>query len=87
MVTEIKGVVLLGLSHVTYALTLPRASSLIQLPHMSQFLAFGGSSSSHTQSRHDFVPPAFPPYIETTVIQSHCLPTRERERALSDATV
>ena len=60
---------------------------LLQLPHESQLLASAGSSSSLTQSSLDFVPPAFPLYIESTTIQTYCLPTRERERALSDATV
>jgi hypothetical protein len=58
----------------------------LQLPHESQLLASAGSSSSLTQSSLDFVPPAFPLYIESTTIQTYCLPTRERERALSDAT-
>jgi hypothetical protein len=60
---------------------------LLQLPHESQMLASAGSASSLTQSSLDFVPPAFPLYIESTTIQTYCLPTRERERALSDATV
>lgn len=60
---------------------------LLQLPHESQLLASAGSSSSLTQSSLDFVPPAFPLYIESTTIQTYGLPTRERERALSDATV
>jgi hypothetical protein len=60
---------------------------LPQLLHESQFLASAGSSSSLTQSSLDFVPPAFPLYIESTTIQTHCLPSGERGRALSDATV
>jgi hypothetical protein len=59
----------------------------LQLPHDSQLLASTGSSSSLTQSSLDFVPPTFPLYIEPTTIQTHCLSTRERERASSDATV
>ena len=60
---------------------------LLQLPRESQLLVSAGSSSSLTQSSLDFVPPAFPLYIESTTIQTYCLPKRERERALSDATV
>jgi hypothetical protein len=60
---------------------------LPQLLHESQIFASAGSSSSLTQSSLDFVPPAFPLYIESTTIQTYCLPSGERGRALSDATV
>ncbi|KAJ5672862.1 hypothetical protein N7507_001989 [Penicillium longicatenatum] len=60
---------------------------LLQLPHESQLMASAGSSSSLTQSSVNFVPPTFPLYIESTTIQTHCLPSRERGRGLSDATV
>jgi hypothetical protein len=53
---------------------------LDQLPNESQLLASAGSSSSLTQSSLNFVPSAFPLYIESTTIQTHCLPTRERGR-------
>lgn len=53
--------------------TLLRGLFLLQLPHESQLLASAGSSSSLTQSSLDFVPPAFPLYIESTTIQTHCL--------------
>ena len=52
---------ILGARHVPSTPTL--LPYTIQLPHKSQLLASGGSSSSHTQSSLDFVPPAFPPYI------------------------
>jgi hypothetical protein len=42
-------------------------SFFLQLPRKSQLLASGGSSSSLTQSRLDFVPPASPLYIETSI--------------------
>jgi hypothetical protein len=40
---------------------------LLQLPLKSQLLASGGSSSSLTQSRLDFVPPISLLYIETSI--------------------
>jgi hypothetical protein len=40
---------------------------LLRLPHESQLLASAGSSSSLTQSSLDFVPPAFPLYIESNI--------------------
>ncbi|KAJ5936909.1 hypothetical protein N7466_003359 [Penicillium verhagenii] len=52
---------------------------LLQLPHESQLFASASSSLPLTQSSHAFVPPALP--------STHCLPTTERERGLSDATI
>ena len=37
---------------------------LLQLPHENQLLASASTLSSLTQSSLDFVPPAFPLYIE-----------------------
>jgi hypothetical protein len=83
------GVVLLGLPHVISTPTLLRASSLAHLTASQecQLLVSGGSSSSLKQSSLEFVPPAFPLCIETISMQTHCLPTRERGRGLSGATV
>lgn len=55
--------------------------------HPSYYLQYC-SSSSPAQSSLDFAPPVDPLYTETTAMQTHCLPTRERGWALiSDATV
>jgi hypothetical protein len=63
---------------------------LLQLPHKSQLLASMGSSSSLTQSNLNFVPPAFPLYIDSTTIHNtDTLPPYNGARTgvLSDATV
>lgn len=57
------------------------------LPPDSQLLSSAASSSTFTQSRLDFAHPSCPLYIETTAIRTHCHPTSQRGRALSDATV
>jgi hypothetical protein len=84
-------VVLLGLPHNVASrdiyTDIMEGLFLPQLPHESQLLASAGSSPSLTQSSLDFAPPAFPLYIESNTIQTNCLPSGERGRALSDATV
>jgi hypothetical protein len=61
--SPIKGGVLLGLPQAAHAASrdiytdITEGSFFLQLPRKSQLLASGGSSSSLTESRLDFVPP------------------------------
>lgn len=91
----LKGVVLLGLPHVTTTLQnrlpgfggLTEGFFLLQLPHGSQLLASASSSSSLTQSRLDF-PSHLPSVYRTTAIYRHFASLHgSADGTLSGATV
>jgi hypothetical protein len=83
----VKGCSFIGVASRDIYTDITEGGGRLQLPHGSQLLASVAISSLLTQSRLNFVPPTSPMYIETTAIQTHCLPSRERGWALSDATV
>ena len=68
--TELKGRSFIGVAHAVSRdiyTDITEGFFHLQLPRKSQLLASGGSSSSLTQSRLDFVPPTSLLYIETSI--------------------